>query len=145
MAYSMTGFARYETEIGGESAVIEISSVNHRFLDLSFRMPNQWAVLEASLRDAVKDLLSRGKVFVNIRYGRSLGVAPRIRLDSERAHFYIEAARGLMHLMSSTDSLSLDTLISLEGVIVPEEEELDLETIGSPARGSLEDSGGASE
>ncbi len=131
MAYSMTGFARYETEIGGESAVIEISSVNHRFLDLSFRMPNQWAVLEASLRDAVKDLLSRGKVFVNIRYGRSLGVAPRIRLDSERAHFYIEAARGLMHLMSSTDSLSLDTLISLEGVIVPEEEELDLETIGS--------------
>ncbi|OQB43504.1 MAG: hypothetical protein BWY09_00154 [Candidatus Hydrogenedentes bacterium ADurb.Bin179] len=130
MAYSMTGFARYETEICGESAVIEISSVNHRFLDVSFRLPNQWTVLESSLRDTVKDLLSRGKVSINIRHGRSLGVAPKIRLDTERARFYIEAARGLMHLMSSTDALSLDSLIALEGVIVPEEEELDLEEIG---------------
>ncbi len=123
----MTGFARYETTIGMESAVLEISSVNHRFLDLSFRLPSQWALLEPELRDIVKDFLSRGKVFVNVRYGKSLGNSPPVRLDQERARVYIEAARQLMHLMSSTESMSLDTLIALDGVIVPVEEETDLE------------------
>jgi len=125
----MTGFTRYETEVHGESAVIEISSVNHRFLDLSFRLPNQWAILEPNLRDIAKNLLSRGKVSVNIRYGKSLGVSPKIRLDKDRAHLYIEAARELMHLMSSTNGLSLDALIALDGIFVPVEEEPDLDHI----------------
>lgn len=129
MASSMTGFARIEALVGGENAVIEVSSVNHRFLDMSFRLPSQWTVLEPALREIVKEQLSRGKVFVSVRYGRSLGVAPPVRLDTARARLYIDAARELMHLMSSTDSLSLDTLITLDGVITPAEEEVDLEQI----------------
>ncbi|NLV46357.1 MAG: YicC family protein [Candidatus Hydrogenedentes bacterium] len=129
MAFSMTGFARQETEISGETAVIEISSVNHRFLDLSLRLPSQWSILEPALRDIVKTLISRGKVYICVRHGRSLGIAPPVRLDVERAGAYIEAARELMHLMRSTDSMSLDTLIALDGVITPMEEEVDLEKV----------------
>lgn len=129
MAFSMTGFARNEVAIGGEIAVIEVSSVNHRFLDLSFRLPAQWTVLEPALRDIVKSMISRGKVFVSVRYGRSLGIAPPVRLNADRARSYIDAARELMHLMSSTESLSLDTLISLDGVMTPLEEEIDLASI----------------
>jgi uncharacterized protein (TIGR00255 family) len=129
MPYSMTGFARTEALVGGETAVIEISSVNHRFLDMSFRLPGQWATLEPFLRDIVKERLGRGKVFISVRYGKSLGVAPPVRLDSERAVTYIEAARELMHLMRSTDSLSLDALISLDGVMTPIEGDIDLEVI----------------
>ena len=129
MASSMTGFARTEAVVGGETAVLEISSVNHRFLDMTFRLPGQWSMLEPALRDIVKERVCRGKVFVSIRYGRSLGVQPPVRLDAERANLYIEAARELMHLMRSTDSMSLDTLISLDGVITPVEEEVDLEVI----------------
>lgn len=126
MAFSMTGFARHETEILGETTVIEIGSVNHRFLDATFRLPNQWSVLESTLRDIVKSLVSRGKITICVRCGRSLGVAPPVRLDVDRANTYIEAARKLMHLMRSTDSLSLDALISLDGVIIPIEEETDM-------------------
>lgn len=141
MALSMTGFARNEATIGGETAVIEVSSVNHRFLDLSFRLPSPWTVLEPALRDIVKGMVSRGKVFVSVRYRRSLGMAPPVRLDADRARSYIEAARELMHLMSSTDSLSLDALISLDGVMAPLEEEIDLayiqEQLGAALAGAL--------
>lgn len=129
MAYSMTGFARAEATVGADVAVIEISSVNHRFLDLSFRLPSQWMLLEPGLREIVKERIGRGKVCVSVRYGKSLGVAPPVRLDHERARSYIEAARELMHVMSSTDSLSLDTLIALDGVMTTMEAEEEIDAV----------------
>lgn len=129
MAYSMTGFARTEVEILGRTTVIELSSVNHRFLELYFRLPGPWAAVEPALREVVKGKITRGKITVSIRYGQGVGVAPPLQVDEDRARQYIEAARTLMHLMRSTDSLSLDRLISLEGVITVPEEDMSLGTV----------------
>ncbi|MFA7692380.1 MAG: YicC/YloC family endoribonuclease [Candidatus Hydrogenedentales bacterium] len=129
MAFSMTGFARYESVIAGETMVIEISSVNHRFLDLNFRLPFQWIILEPELRNIAKAVISRGKVYVTVRHFKGPAVTCPPRLDVERANAYIEAARELMHLMRSTESLSLDTLISMDGVLTVEEPETDLSLV----------------
>ena len=130
MARSMTGFARTTTTaIGNESITIEVSSVNHRFLDCSIRLPGPWALVETSLREIIKQYITRGKLNVFVRHGRGTGVVPPVRLDAERARQYIEASRKLMHEMRSTDALSLNTLITLDGVMTTIEEEPDLEEI----------------
>ena len=139
MAKSMTGFARTTTTLGNETITIEISGVNHRFLDCSIRLPGPWAMVETSLREIIKQHISRGKLYIFIRHGRGTGTMPPLRLDQERARQYIEASRMLMHEMRSTDALSLNTLITLDGVITSMEEEPNIEEIEKTLGAALEE------
>lgn len=132
MTRSMTGFGRVSAEIDNESVTIEVSTVNHRFLECTFRMPSVWAALEAPLRNIVKDALSRGKLNVFIRRGRGPMGRPVIHFDTENARQYIDASRELARMMNSTGALSLDTLAQLEGVFYQEEQEQDLDQVKEP-------------
>ena len=138
MVKSMTGFARTTAALGDEAITIEISSVNHRFLDCSIRLPGPWALLETTLREIIKKHLSRGKVNVFVRQGRGAGSQPPIILDVERARQYIDASRALMHEMHSTDALSLNTLIALDGVITSADADQDMEAVESVLSKALE-------
>ena len=62
MPRSMTGFARREAKLPWGTAVWEIRSVNHRYLEPSFRLPEDFRELEPDLRDAMRKALQRGKV-----------------------------------------------------------------------------------
>lgn len=139
MACSMTGFARSEVLINGEKTTIELSSVNHRFLELSFRLPGQWSVLEVPLREIVRRHLVRGKINISIRPGKALTSSVPLYIDTDRARQYVDASRQLMHLMSSTDALTLDKLISLDGVLAPDEDSHDLEEIQKQLEQGLEE------
>lgn len=66
--YSMTGYGRCDLERDGRAITLEMKSVNHRFLDLSFRMPRTFAYLEDALRALIGRELSRGHVDVFINY-----------------------------------------------------------------------------
>ena len=131
MTRSMTGFGRVSADIDGENVTIEVTTVNHRFLECSFRMPNSWAALEIPLRNLVKQFISRGKLNVSIRRSRGPMGRPVIHFDAENARQYIEASRDLSRMMSSTEALSLDTLAQLEGVFFQEEQEQDLESVSA--------------
>ena len=61
---SMTGYGRGARIVDGRDLTIEIKSVNHRFLDLAFRMPRSFAYLEDSLRQLMQSRLSRGHIDV---------------------------------------------------------------------------------
>jgi len=62
MPRSMTGFARREAKLSWGTAVWEIRSVNHRYLEPSFRLPEDFREIEPHLRDAMRKSLQRGKV-----------------------------------------------------------------------------------
>ncbi len=62
MIYSMTAFAHLEIKKEWGSAVWELRSVNQRFLDTYFRLPDAFRHLEMTLRDRLKASLTRGKV-----------------------------------------------------------------------------------
>src|SRR6188768_1215766 len=62
MARSMTGFARREAKLPWGTLVWEIRSVNHRYLEPSFRLPEDFREIEPHLRDAMRKALQRGKV-----------------------------------------------------------------------------------
>ncbi|OBX08679.1 hypothetical protein QV08_03695 [Gallibacterium salpingitidis] len=67
MIYSMTAFARHEIQAEWGSAVWEIRSVNQRYLETFFRLPEQFRSLENNLREVLRQRLSRGKVECSLR------------------------------------------------------------------------------
>lgn len=129
MTRSMTGFGRATAELDEEHIILEVNTVNHRFLDCSFRIPHAWASVEPALREAVKKALGRGKVNINVR--RDYGVSGRqtVRFDAEVARQYMEAGREISNILHTTEALSLDTLATLEGVFFLEEPEQDLDAV----------------
>ena len=62
MIYSMTGFASATRELSTAVLNVEVRSVNHRYLDLQFRLPDELRALEAGLRELIAGRLNRGKV-----------------------------------------------------------------------------------
>jgi len=68
MIFSMTGFASAAAELENGSLTLELRAVNHRYLDLQFRMPDELRGLEPALREAISAQLTRGKVECRIGY-----------------------------------------------------------------------------
>src|SRR6478672_4721687 len=68
MIRSMTAFASAETETPWGALSFELRSVNHRYLELSPRLPDELRALEPALRERVAAKLTRGKVDVNLRF-----------------------------------------------------------------------------
>lgn len=68
MIYSMTGFATAAAELDAGALTLEIRSVNHRYLDLQLRVPDELRVLESALREAISAQMSRGKVECRIGF-----------------------------------------------------------------------------
>ena len=68
MIKSMTGFGRYETVTDEYKISVEMKAVNHRYLDLSVKMPKKFNFFEAGIRNLLKNYIQRGKVDVFISY-----------------------------------------------------------------------------
>jgi uncharacterized protein (TIGR00255 family) len=80
MVHSMTAFARTQSQLGELVLAWEIRSVNHRFLELQFRLPEPLRALEPGLRDTARRHLARGKVDCSLRIDRA-GVQGNLQLN----------------------------------------------------------------
>ena len=128
MTRSMTGFGRADGEFNGDTVSVELSSVNHRFLDCTVRLPFMWSALDPVVKDTVRKGISRGKVSVTVNRRRCPGSARQtVVFDAEVARQYIAASRDLVQMLGSMETLRLDVLAQLEGVFCHEEPEDDLE------------------
>ncbi len=68
MIQSMTAFARSQAQGSWGSAIWEIRSVNHRYLEMSIRLPDNLHVLEANVRELIRRYLKRGKIECQLRF-----------------------------------------------------------------------------
>ena len=82
MIASMTGFARRETTGSWGTLVCELRSVNHRFLEASFRLPDELRAAEGELRARLARQLRRGKVDCTLQFRRLQGAAGELEVDS---------------------------------------------------------------
>ena len=121
MVCSMTGFGKATCEIDDTVVSMELSSVNHRYLDSAVRLPNEWAALDPALRDALKDGVSRGKLNLTVSRKRQPGAAQNLRFSPEVAGEYIKAAQELRGMLGTDSELSLSTLAQFNGVFYYED------------------------
>lgn len=85
MIRSMTGYARSERTGEWGRLVWEMRSVNHRYLELQFRMPDEFRTLDADLRQRADQICSRGKIEANLRWqADSAEASVPLRLDTAR-------------------------------------------------------------
>jgi uncharacterized protein (TIGR00255 family) len=130
MTHSMTGYGRADGDLDGDLVSIELSSVNHRYLDCSVRSPYVWSALEPIIKETVRKRIARGKVNVNLN--RKRGVSSQrqtVVFDTHVAKQYIDAAHNLSKMLGTMETLSLNTLAALEGVFDHEEPEEDLDRV----------------
>ena len=131
----MTGFGEGSAENQRLEVAVTLRTVNHRFLDLSVRMPEDYRALEPELAQKIRDALARGRVELRLSI-RPLGTREvEISVDDEVAARYVEASNrlaereGVSRSLSSGDLLRLPEVISVQagtGAIT----EADKETVG---------------
>src|SRR5258708_3132442 len=83
MIASMTGFARRESSGAWGTLICELRSVNHRFLESGFRLPEELRGLEPDLRQALMRELKRGKVDCTVTFRAAQGAQRALELDPE--------------------------------------------------------------
>jgi len=125
MIQSMTGFGKASRAFNGDDVGIEVSSVNHRYLDCHVRTPSLWNAFEMPLKQAVRERLARGKVNVMVTRKRGGQAGASVQFNREVAESYITASKELNHLLGSLETLDLDTLMTLDGVLTIQETEED--------------------
>ena len=128
MIKSMTGFGRFETVTDSYKISVEMKSVNHRYLDLSIKMPKKFNYFEAGIRTLLKDYIQRGKVDVFISYEDYTEGRMCLKYNSGLAAEYMEAygamARqfGLANTVTVTDLARCPEVLTMEQASEDEEE-----------------------
>ncbi len=95
MIHSMTAFARVEVKGDWGNAVWEIRSVNQRFLETYFRLPEQFRGIEPLLRERFRKQLNRGKVECNLRFNANAGAKNDLALNESLALKLIQHANWI--------------------------------------------------
>ncbi len=112
---SMTGFAAVKGESSGGGFTLSLKSVNHRFLDLHFRMPADRDLLELAIRRVLKEKLARGHVDVTLSLGRKDDRAAT--LNRELVGNFVSAFRAAASEFSLHGEPDLNTILRLPGVM----------------------------
>ena len=129
MIRSMTGFGRGEYSDGKRNVICEIRTVNHRYADISVKMPKRYSFAEEKIKALIKERVRRGKVEVSIIVENLTEGDITIRLNSPVAQQYIENLKELKERYGLTGEIDLKLVSSMPDVLkaipdVEDEEEV---------------------
>jgi uncharacterized protein (TIGR00255 family) len=117
--FSMTGYASVRTSTRDEIAfTLAIKCVNHRFLDLHFRLPSYCDALEAQIRKVLKESLRRGHIEVTLQVERRANA--EIQLNSGLLDAYVQAFRSAASTYGLETELDLNTVLRIPGMMSAE-------------------------
>jgi uncharacterized protein (TIGR00255 family) len=117
MILSMTGFAAVAAELPGVSLAVELRSVNHRFLDVSVRLPDELRVVEPALRETLAGALKRGKVECRIALNRTAQSAGTLAVDAARIGQLAAAASEVTRVVPGATPLTVHEILRWPGVM----------------------------
>ena len=128
---SMTGYGRAYAESDGRQMTVEVKSVNHRFLDISFRMPRNLMFLEDAARRVIGARLSRGHVDVFVTYRNLRTDARVVQADEALFNAYADALQQLSAVSGGglRDDRTLMTIARMPDVLTVTEAEEDQEAV----------------
>ncbi len=125
----MTGFGRAEVVTDERKITIELKSVNHRYLDLSIKMPKKLSFLEGAIRNLMKTYIQRGKVDVYITYEDYTMNNGALKYNRELASEYITCLKQMQQDFGLDYDIKVSTLSRYPEVLVMEEQSVDEEAL----------------
>ena len=126
---SMTGYGRGLICEDGREMTVEVKSVNHRFLDISFRLARPIAFLDDAVRAGVAARLARGHVDVFVNYVNHREDAHQVRVDTQLAKAYQQAAFELSETLGVKNDLPLSEYMRMPDVLTVEASEEDQDVV----------------
>lgn len=121
----MTAYARKEVKGDWGTAVWEIRSVNQRYLETYFRLPEQFRGLEPVLRERFRQRLARGKVECHLRYEANPAAKSELNINEALANQVIKAANQIMHMTGELSRINPFQIMQWPGVMETPEQDMD--------------------
>lgn len=131
MVRSMTGYGRAEAVLDGQKFSVEVKSLNHRFLEISLRLPAMLSALEMEIKKKIAEPLLRGKIDVTIRR-EAQGDAENghaLVLNLPLARNYFAVLSQLKQFLDLKDEISLEMIASQKDVFLTAESPQDMASL----------------
>jgi uncharacterized protein (TIGR00255 family) len=131
MTVSMTAFARNHMSTSWGQLIWEIKSVNHRYLDISIRLPEQLRFIEETAREHIGKDLARGKLECSLRFNAEGNQPGVMSINEQLVDRLTEMANSIEKRIHESSSLGVADILSWPGVIT--DEGIDYDTLGKSA------------
>src|ERR1700704_2666664 len=115
MIYSMTGYAVAGAELPFGALNLELRSVNHRYLDIQFRIPDELRPLEPGLREKATSRITRGKVEVRIAVAKSADSQSNLQIDDALLRQLAQLNARVKTVLPEGQSLSVADVLRWPG------------------------------
>ena len=116
MPNSMTAFSRIDVNSEFGSLIFELKSVNHRFIEINFKIPELFKKLELQMRDLLKEALVRGKVECSIIINENT-VLSETKIDQAQLEKYLDLMQKIKSKVGEPDKISITDVLNLPGVL----------------------------
>ena len=139
MIKSMTGFGRCEKVTEQYKISVEMKAVNHRYLDLSIKMPKRFNYFESAIRNMLKDHIQRGKVDVFITYEDYTGERLCLKYNKALAAEYVQYFKEMSEQFSIVNDLTALELGKMPEVLTMEQEPEDEDAVWKTLSDAIEE------
>lgn len=123
---SMTAYSRQQETENWGTATLEIRSVNHRFLEINIKLPENLREIEQSMREAIQNKIHRGKIDVSVRYQPGLAVSLDVQVNRPYAEQLLAACQVLTENHQHAAPISMTDIIKWPGVVETAAEDVDI-------------------
>ncbi|MBU5460285.1 YicC/YloC family endoribonuclease [Anaerostipes sp. MSJ-23] len=138
MIKSMTGFGHGEiSNAENQKVTVEIKSVNHRYCDLSLKLPKKFSMFEAKIRNIMKEYVSRGKIDIFVSFEDLSQTSVGLRYNQEMAREYLKIFEQMRDDFKIESNITAKDLARFPEVISIEEKPQDEEVWWSLIEGAL--------
>ena len=137
MIKSMTGYGRGRYEVEGRSYSVEIKSVNHKYCDISIKLPRSLSFLEEKVKKAVLTHISRGKIDIFVTFLNDSEKGKEIKINRELAKLYLKEIKSLADETNLNSNINIMEITKLPDVLTIENKE-DEELLWSELNSALE-------
>ena len=125
MIKSMTGYGKGNLELDNRNYQVEIKSVNHRYLDISIKMPRILSYLEDIVKKQISEKVKRGKIDVFITFENNSQEGKNIKINKELAKLYIEQLKELADEENLLSNIEVIDISKMPDVLSIKQEEGD--------------------
>ncbi|MCR4577017.1 MAG: YicC family protein [Clostridiales bacterium] len=128
---SMTGYGKASAASDGRTVIVELKSVNHRFLDINVNLPRQLGFVENSVRKVIESRLSRGRIEVNLFYRNERADSRDVLLNESLAKKYSETLEKLNAIIGNRSDAGFEGIAAMPDVLSVQDAPQDEEAITS--------------
>ena len=128
MIRSMTGFGHGEVSNDkNQKVTVEMKSVNHRYCDISLKLPKKLAMFEANIRNIMKEYASRGKIDIYVSYEDLSETAVSLHYNQAMAEEYMQVFKKMQEDFNIETTITAEALAKYPEVVTIEEVQQDEE------------------